>query len=114
MNTTPTFSQQLVASTAARCTGWSEFFNPNIGAPAGTDFFFFGLTQDCAGPATSGCVVARSSDDDFNLLPKVTIDGGPSGIIVDNFSPAPQAHSIYFTGLNTPNLAYKFTQDGLQ
>src|SRR5262249_16729698 len=54
MNAAPTVSQQLVNSTNARCTGWTEFFNPNVGG--GTDFFFFGLTTDCTGVGTSGCV----------------------------------------------------------
>src|SRR5262249_40307750 len=61
MNTTPDFSAELLPSTAARCTGWTEFFNANVGA-GGTDFFFFGLTADCTGAATSGCVVSRTND----------------------------------------------------
>ncbi|MBI3645536.1 MAG: hypothetical protein HY233_06200 [Acidobacteriales bacterium] len=110
MDTTPVFSEQLLTSTAARCTGWTEFFNPFVAE--GTDFFFFGLTVDCGGAGTSGCVVARTNDD---LIPAVTADiaGGPSGIVVDNYSTAVQASSIYFSGALTPNLAYKLTQDGL-
>lgn len=110
MNTTPTFSQQLLTSTTARCTGWTEFLNPNVGA-GGTDFFFFGLTADCTGAGTSGCVVARNSD---GSLTKANVAGGPSGIVVDNFSTSAQAASIYLTGVAAPNLAYKFTQNGLQ
>jgi hypothetical protein len=109
MNTTPTFSAQLLTSTAARCTGWTEFLNPNVGA--GTDFFFFGLTADCTGPGTSGCVVARNAN---GSLTTANITGGPSGIVVDNFSTAAQASSIYFTGAAAPNTAYKLTQNGLQ
>lgn len=112
MQTTASFSQQLVTSTLARCTGWTEFFNPNIGV-GGTDFFFFGLTQDCTAPgtgATDGCVVARSSD---TVLTKATLTGGPSGIVVDNYSTAGQASSIYMMAKNV-NTAYKFTQNGLQ
>jgi hypothetical protein len=30
MNPTPTFSQQLLTSTTARCTGWTEFFNSTL------------------------------------------------------------------------------------
>ena len=41
------------------------------------------------------------------------VNGGPSGIIVDNYSSAAQASSIYLTSLLT-NIAYKFTQEGLQ
>ncbi len=114
LNTTPVFSQQLLTSTVARCTGWTEFFNPNIGA-GGTDFFFFGLTQDCtAAGFPGGCVVARATDDPLTSLPTATINGGPSGIVVDNFSTAGQASSIYFSGARAPNLAYKLTQNGLQ
>lgn len=110
MNTTPVFSQQLLTSATARCTGWTEFFNPNVGA-GGTDFFFFGLTADCTGAGTSGCVVVRNGD---GSLTTANITGGPTGIVVDNFSTAAQASSIYFTGAQVPNLAYKLTQSGLQ
>jgi hypothetical protein len=111
MDTTPTFAEPLTTSTSTRCTGWTEFFNPF--ANGGTDFFFFGLTVDCNGAGTSGCVVARTNDD-LDLPVTADITGGPSGIVVDNYSTAPQASSIYFTGLQTPNTAYKLTQDGLQ
>lgn len=109
LNTAPSFSAQLLTSTAARCTGWTEFFNPNVNG--GTDFFFFGLTADCTGAGTSGCVVARNSD---VSLTKVDITGGSSGIVIDNYSTQAQAASIYFTGATTPNTAYKLTQNGLQ
>ena len=104
------FAQQLLNSTAATCTGWTEFFNPNVGA-GGTDFFFFGLTQDCTGTGTSGCAVALTTD----LAPMVTapVVGGPSGIVVDNYSTAGQASSVYLSG-EAENTAYKFTQNGLQ
>ena len=110
MDTTPAFSEQLTTSTAARCTGWTEFFNPF--ANGGTDFFFFGLTVDCGGVGTPGCVVARTNDDSDPLV-TADITGGPSGIVVDNYSTVPQASSIYFSGAQTPNTAYKLTQDGL-
>ena len=110
MNAAPVSSSQLLNSTAASCTGWTEFFNPNIGA-GGTDFFFFGLTADCTGAGTSGCVKARNAN---GSLSSANIAGGPSGIVVDNFSTAAQASSIYFTGATTPNTAYKLTQNGLQ
>jgi hypothetical protein len=110
MNTTPTFSAQLLTSTTARCTGWTEFLNPNVGA-GGTDFFFFGLTADCTGAGTSGCVLARNGD---GSLTKANVAGGPTGIVVDNYSTAAQASNIYLTGAAAPNLAYKFTQNGLQ
>jgi hypothetical protein len=106
MNIAPVFSAQLV-NAAASCTGWTEFYNPNING--GTDFFFFGLTANCVG--ASGCVVERTTD----LAPLVTaaVAGGPSGIVVDNYSTAGQAASIYLSA-ETGSTAYKFTQNGLQ
>jgi hypothetical protein len=109
MNTTPVFSQPLPGSTTTRCTGWQEFFNLNLNG--GTDFFFFGLTADCTGTGTSGCVVARASD---TSVTTTNVVGGPSGIVVDNYSTAGQASSIYLTNQGAPNTAYKFTQNGLQ
>jgi len=113
LQTTATFSQQIptnpVASTAARCTGFTEFFNPNVSG--GTDFFFFGLTQDCTSAgATGGCVVALTGNSNITTA---TVNGGPSGIVVDNYSTAGQASSIYLMA-NKVNTAYKFTQNGLQ
>lgn len=109
MNTNASFSQQLLTSTAARCTGWTEFFNPNIGG--GTDFFFFGLTADCTGVGNpGGCVVSRTSDTSLTFA---TLTAGPSGIVADNYSTAGQASSIYLTAKNASR-AYKFTQNGLQ
>jgi hypothetical protein len=61
---------------------------------------------------STGCVIARTNDD---LVPAITsaIAGGPSGIVVDNYSTAAQASSIYL-GSETTSFAYKFTQLGLQ
>ncbi len=119
MNTTPAtgFPQQLLTSTAARCTGWTEFFNPNIGALPGTDFFFFGLSQDCtAAGAAGGCVEEISINGATTTTNTATITGGTTGIIVDNSANPtnyPQASSIYFAAGGF-NAAYKFTQNGLQ
>ena len=113
MNTTAASSSQLLTSTAARCTEWTEFFNPNVGVSTGTDFFFFGLTQDCTVPGgglADGCVVALTGN---ATITKATVAAGPSGIIVDNYSTLGQASSIYFTAENLQT-AYKFTQNGLQ
>jgi hypothetical protein len=118
MNASPNtgFPLQLSTSTTDRCSGWTEFYNPTIGD--GVDFFFFGLTGDCTsallggslGP-TGGCVVAFSNDP---LIPTATaaVNGGTSGIIVDNYSSAAEASSIYFTA-ETQQTVYKFTQNGL-
>src|ERR1700674_1175936 len=111
MHSIPAFSQQLLTSTAARCTGWTEFFNPNIGV-LGTDFFFFGLTADCTAAGAVGGCVAKITD--TNTTPTTaTVNGGPSGIVVDNYSTAAQASSIYLCA-GKMNTAYKFTQNGLQ
>ena len=188
MKTVASFSQQLLVSAAARCSGWTEFFNPYAGTSdtitatsvasnvltvttvnsnltvgeqiyiqgtaegflngqsaivasligpgpvftgfsanftaanytnaadsgtvtAGTDFFFFGLTSDCtAAGFAGGCVAARSSD---VTVVTATLNGGPTGIVIDNYSLAAQASSIYLTAARQ-NTAYKFTQSGLQ
>jgi hypothetical protein len=109
LNTIPSFKQILLTSTAARCTGWTEFFNPNIGG--GTDFFFFGLTQDCTGTgAVNGCVAETTGD---TAATTVTVASGPSGIIVDNYSTAAEASNIYLTS-ETGGIAYKLRQNGLK
>ncbi len=110
MLTTAVSKNQLVTSTAATCTSWNEFFNPNVGAN-GTDFFFFGLTQDCPGAGGStGCVASITTTSATPVTAAVA--GGPSGIVVDNYRTEGQASSIYLTGEAT-NTAYKFTQNGL-
>jgi hypothetical protein len=108
MQTTASFSQQLTTSTNARCTTWTEFFNPNVGG--GTDFFFFSLTSDCtATGAAGGCLIA---DVNGTSLTKATVNGGTSGIVVDNYSTSAQASSIYLMA-GRANTAYKYTQNGL-
>jgi hypothetical protein len=115
MHTSPSLHQQIPTnpanSTAARCAGFTEFFNPNVGG--GTDYFFFGLTKDCTALGGDGGCVAEFTDAVPTTILKATVSGGPSGIIVDNYSPLPQASSIYFTAEGINN-AYKFTQVGLQ
>ena len=108
--TTAASKNQLVTSAAATCTSWNEFFNPNIGA-SGTDFFFFGLTQGCPGTGSTGCVASMTTTS--ATLTTEPVNGGPSGIVVDNFSTAGQASSIYFTG-EAVDTAYKLTQNGLK
>jgi hypothetical protein len=113
LNGSPSFSRQLLTSLNARCTGWTEFFNPNVGV-GGTDFFFFGLTQDCTAPLLAGGCVAETTGN--TGITTATVNGGPSGIIVDNYaSPTnyPEASSIYLTSENV-GAAYKFTQNGLR
>jgi len=110
------FPQQLTTSTTDRCTGWTEFFNPYVGAAPGTDFFFFGLSDNCTptgSSITTGCVVALSINSGTTTTRTAAVTGGPTGIVVDNYSTAAQASSIYFAARSV-NTAYKFTQNGLQ
>lgn len=114
MDSSP-LSQQIPTnpanSTAARCAGFTEFFNPNVGI-LGTDFFFFGLTKDCTALGGAGGCVAEFTNVAPSTIVTSTVSGGPSGIIVDNYSTDFQASSIYFTaeGIDT---AYKLIQNGL-
>jgi hypothetical protein len=109
----PTYTGFTASFTASNYTNASDKGTVS----AGTDFFFFGLTEDCtllpggAGVIT-GCVVALSSDPTIPTV-SAAVTGGPSGIVVDNYSTAGQASSIYLTGENVQT-AYKFTQNGLQ
>jgi hypothetical protein len=111
LNTTPVFKAQIVNVTDATCTGWTEFFNPNING--GTDYFFFGLLADC-GAGSDGCINERVSDTNivtFNL------PSGPSGVVVDNYRNVnvnQQTSNIYLTDQHSPNRAYKLTQNGLR
>jgi hypothetical protein len=109
----PSIKQQLSTTATDRCTsGWTEFFNPDIGT-GGTDFFFFGLSSDCtelSGGVADGCVVAISVNGTTGTTTTAAaVTGGTSGIIVDNYSEA----NIYFAG-GTVDTAYQFSQDGLQ
>lgn len=109
MKTTASVSQQLLTSTTARCTSWTEFFNPNIGM-GGTDYFFFSLTSDCTGVgAPAACLVSLTGT---STLVKSTVSGGTSGIVIDNYSTDVGASSLYLSARNV-NTAYKFTQNGL-
>jgi hypothetical protein len=111
VKTVATVAQALptipAASTGAGCTEWTEFFNPTLGI----DFFFFGLTQDCTSTGVAGGCVAEITG--TNTTPTiVNVNGGPSAIVVDNYSSAAQASSIYLSAEKV-NIAYKFTQNGL-
>ncbi|MBZ5706946.1 MAG: hypothetical protein LAN63_16490 [Acidobacteriia bacterium] len=101
-------SAQILNSTSSRCSPISEFFNPNIGT-GGTDFFFWGMTADCSGAGTSGCVISRTASTTLMM----NRAGGTSAIIEDGINPDPQASSIYFTDLGANN-AVKLTQATLQ
>ncbi len=109
MQTTASFSQQLLTTAAVQCTGWTEFYNPNVNG--GTDFFFFGLTSACTATGAAGGCVAEITGSNTTPV-TTTVDGGASGIVIDNYSTAAQASSIYLTALSV-NTAYKFTQNGL-
>ena len=111
LNPTPLSQTQLLTSARSRCSPISEFFNPNIGV-GGTDFFFLGLTADCLGANTSGCIMARPNPGTVITLNET---GGTSVIITDNTSTLGQASSLYFTNQGgNPARAVKLTQNGLQ
>ncbi len=111
MNTSASASSQILNSTRSRCSPITEFFNPNIGA-SGTDFFFWGMTADCTGAGTSGCVFSRTTTD---VVTSVNEGGGTSVVITDNDSSLGQASNVYFSNQGNPNaLGVKLTQNGLQ
>ena len=67
------------AATPPVCSPVTEYFNPHL-SPPGTDFFFWGVTKNCAGHA-AGCVMALTNE---TTLTTVGVSGGTSGIIIDN------------------------------
>jgi hypothetical protein len=82
---------------------------------AGTDFFFFGLTGDCTtilGGSSTGCVVAMGNNAGTITTTTAAVFSGPSGIVIDNYSTAAEASSIYLMSLSD-DTAFKFTQQGL-
>ncbi|HEY1270776.1 MAG TPA: hypothetical protein VGF08_02290 [Terriglobales bacterium] len=109
LNTLPTTLVPIVTATNSLCSPITEFFNPNVNG--GTDFFYFGITINCSGAGTLGCIMARQNPG----APPVPVNqsGGTSAIVVDNYSTAGQASSIYFTDLSSPGRAVKLTQNGL-
>ncbi len=116
LKTTASVAAQLPtvpAGTTAGCTGWTEFFNPNIGA-GGTDFFFFGLDQACTAAGTAGGCVEELAINGGTTTPTTrVVNGGSTGVVIDNYSTAAQASSIYFGARLGPGTAYKMTQNGL-
>jgi hypothetical protein len=101
---------QISTSTTARCGPLTEYFNPNIGG--GTDYFFWGVTNNCVG--TAGCLM------EFANATTVTTSSqtnGTSAVIIDNDSTQSQCSNIYFAsqgGSQATRLATKLTQNGLQ
>jgi hypothetical protein len=110
MNSSPSRSMQILNSTRSRCSPLTEFFNQNVGA-SGTDFFFWGMTADCTGTNTAGCIYARTN---FDVVTTVNEVGGTSVITTDNNSTLGQASSVYFTNQGNANQGIKLTQNGLQ
>ena len=111
MNTTAASSSQILNSTRARCSPITEYFNQNIGT-SGTDYFFWGMSNDCTGTGTSGCIFSRTTTD---VITSANEAAGTSSIIVDNDSTVGQASSVYFSNQGNPNAsAVKLTQNGLQ
>jgi hypothetical protein len=103
-------SVQLSTDAASRCGPVTEFLNSNIAG--GTDFFFWGVSRSCPGFGVSGCVMALANE---TTLSSAKINGGTSGIIIDNnYVTQTGGSSIYFSSLANPNTAFKVTQQGLQ
>jgi hypothetical protein len=97
----------MVASANTRCSPVTEYFNSNIAG--GSEFFFWGLTANCTGPSTPGCVRIRTPT---GVTANVSEAGGTSAIIIDNKSTAGQASSIYFSDQIAPRAAFKLAQTG--
>jgi len=105
----PTYTGFTASFTASNYTNLSDTGT----VTAGTDFFFFGLSQDCTATGTAGgCVEEIGINGGIPTLTTVKINGGPTGVVVDNYSTAAQASSIYFAA-RLVQTAYKLTQTGL-
>jgi hypothetical protein len=100
----------ISAVTTARCGPMTEYFNPNIGT-GGTDFFFWGVTNNCVG--TSGCIMSLAN---ASTVTTATEAGGTSAVIVDSDAILPQGQTsnIYFGNLATPQRVNKVQQANLQ
>jgi hypothetical protein len=106
----PGSSVQLTTDGAARCGPITEFFNTNIAG--GTDFFFWGLSRSCPGFGATGCVMSLTNNTTLN---SARINGGTSGIVIDNnYVTLTGGSSIHFSSGAVPNNAVKVTQQGLQ
>jgi len=106
----PGSSAPLSTDASSRCGPVTEFLNSNIAG--GTDFFFWGVTRTCPGFGSAGCVLALANG---TTLSSAKINGGTSGIIIDNnYVTLTGGSSIYFSSEAAPNLAVKVTQQGLQ
>lgn len=109
LNTSNPSTLQLSNQGNTRCSPIIEFFNPSVSG--GTDFLFFGLSTNCFGGGTSGCVISMTTS---GTILRAAEGGGTSGIVIDNQSSAGQASSIYFTNENTSANAVKLTRSTLQ
>jgi hypothetical protein len=100
---------QISASTTARCGPITEYFNPTIGA-SGTDFFFWGVTNNCVG--ATGCIMSLANG---ATVTKAAENGGTSGVTIDNDGdPAQQYSNIYFGNEIGPLRVIKVQQSTLQ
>ncbi len=105
----PGSSTQISTNTAARCSPVTEFFNANLSG--GTDFFFWGVTRNCA-ISNGGCVMSLANGSTLN---SAAVSGGTSGIVIDNnYVTLNGGSSIHFSSAGAPNIAVKLTQQGLQ
>lgn len=121
--TPATSNQHTLATDVEACSPLTGFTNANVGPPAPpTDWLFLGLSGgdvlnfNLNGTTGAGFAGGFAASDTY------VINGGPSGIIVDNESTDAQASSIYFSGLTSDACAtggpgycaVKLTQAGLQ
>ena len=100
---------QISTSTTARCGPITEYFNPTIGA-GGTDYFFWGVTNNCVG--ATGCIMSLANGTTVSTAAE---NGGTSGVTIDNDGdPAQQYSNIYFGNEIGPLRVLKVQQSTLQ
>ncbi len=124
MNTTPPggSAEFQLASDVETCSPLTGFTNVNLGPPfPPTDWLFLGLSGGNVYNFDLNGTTGSGFPGGFAALDTYTVNGGPSGIIVDNESLDNQASSIYFSSLGTQACgiggtgycAVKLTQLGL-
>jgi len=118
----PLSNQFQLASDVEACSPLTGFTNANVGPPfPPTDWLFLGLSGGTVSNYNLNGTTGSGFASGFAATATYSIDGGPSGIIVDNESPDTQASSMYFSGLGTQvcgtggtgYCAVKLTQLGL-
>jgi hypothetical protein len=91
-----------LGATAGQCSPMTEFYNPNhTGPPDVRDKFFVGHTGGDSIQMWN--ITTRITANTTLPSAAATATGGTSGIIVDNYSTAAQASSIYYGTIATAN-----------